>query len=117
MKKYLVLFITFFVTAITTSNLNAQVQPVNKPNMSGHTQEWFDDSNFMGTFQYIHHTKEREVFSKEIYYEIEARRHATDVILWEISALTTIRIFPNSLILPPTNYRVNTNEIIEITGK
>jgi len=117
MKKSIILFLTIIMTGITATEVCAQVTPVNKPNLSGHTAEWFSDDNFVGTFQYIHHTKKREVFTKEIYYEIEAKRHATEVVLWEVSALTTIRIFPTNLIMPPSNYRVNTNEIIEITGK
>lgn len=75
---------------------------------------YFSDSNFLGTFQIIHRTKEREIFTHSIYTEIENRRSNKEVVLWDMTPLTTIRIFPRELIYPPMNFRVSLNEIVEI---
>lgn len=74
---------------------------------------YFSHENFLGTFQIIHHTKDREIFSHDIFLRVEARRSETEVVLWKISDLTTIRIFPRNLIMPPMNYRIQEQEIIE----
>jgi len=74
----------------------------------------YNDANMLGTFQIIHHTKQREILTVSWYAEIEARRHETEVVMWDISPLTTIRIFPRSLVKAPMNYRVPQHEIILI---
>lgn len=74
---------------------------------------YYSDSNFVGTFQIIHRSKDFELLTYEIYYLIEARRADYDVVMWDISDNTTIRIFPKSLVYPPTNFRIQETEILE----
>lgn len=74
---------------------------------------YYSESNFVGTFQIIHKTKQLEIFTYDIYYEIEARRSETEVVLWNVSPHTTFRIFPRNLIYPPLNYRIQETEIYE----
>lgn len=74
----------------------------------------YSDANFSGTFQIIHHTKMREIITVDWYPLIEARRSDNLVVMWKISDLTTLRIFPRNVINPPVSYRVPDHEIIEI---
>lgn len=78
---------------------------------------YFSEANFLGTFQVIHHTKQREIFSISIYTEIESKRKIDEVVLWEISPLTTIRIFPQNLIYPPVSYRIKETQIVDIIDR
>ena len=75
---------------------------------------YYSQANFFGTFQIIHHSKQSEIFSITMYTEIENKRKIDEVVLWEISPLTTIRIFPQNLIYPPLSYRIKETEIVEL---
>ncbi len=54
-----------------------------------------------GTFQFIATKNVRELFTNEILVEIEGKRSDTEVIMWEYSAYTTIRILPKNIINAP----------------
>jgi hypothetical protein len=120
MGKYQFYYKSFLIVLfVIAGNLTLSAQITEHESLSPEkyiikdTTQYFSEANFYGTFQVIHHSKNHEIFTKASYYEIEARRDDSEVVLWDISPLTTIRIFPRNLIFPPTNYRVNEHEITD----
>lgn len=114
MKLLLIPIILFSVIFFSTES-KAQIQietTVVYPEID--SVAYYSPENFLGTFQIIHQTKEREIFTHDIYKEIESRRSDGDVVLWFKSDLTLIRIFPRNMIMPPMNYRVAEREIVHV---
>ncbi len=113
--KLLLIPIVFFSVIFFPTESKAQIQieattitPVQD------SLAYFSPENFLGTFQTMHHTKEREIFTHELYFEIESRRKDDEVVIWKRSNLTSFRIFPRNMIMPPMNYRVPDLEIVHI---
>lgn len=114
--KWKLVLITIFTLILTEGKSQNGVSPEVDTDvyLINDSTTYFSDANFLGTFQIIHRSKEREVFTKDIYYKIEEHRSNSDVVMWNFSPMTTIRIFPRNLIYPPTNYRITIYETVEI---
>ncbi len=114
MNRLSILF--YFLIGLSTfsSGQITQQEVLIEDNTIPKDSAYYSEANFAGTFQTIHRSKEIEIFTFNLYYEIEARRSETEVVLWNISPLTTIRIFPRNLIYPPMNYRIEETEIYEL---
>lgn len=113
--KLLLIPIVLFSVVFFSSESKAQIQIESTaltPTID--SVAYYSPENFLGTFQTMHHTKEREIFTHDLYFEIESRRKDDELVIWKISRFTSFRIFPRNMIMPPMNYRVQDLEIVHI---
>lgn len=114
-RKYFLNLLLFFVVglALSKSSSAQTVSPKESVQLRADSVD-YSDENFSGTFQIIHHTKQREIITVDWYPLIEEKRSDNLVVMWKISPLTTLRIFPRNVINPPASYRVPQHEIVII---
>ena len=95
MKKEIILFLVILNCLFFTSVKAQQTQ--------GSPQQEVTKSitDYDGTFQVIFKQKVQEIFPINLGEIVESKRHDTDLVLFEYSEFTTLRIFPKSMINDP----------------
>ena len=66
------------------------------------SQKTLTEQDMAGTYEIIPKNKIEEVFTTEIFQEIEKRRDDTKEVMYDVSPLTTIKILPRSVINSPS---------------